>query len=549
MRGRLRRAWLWLQRLEEGPSAAPLLGALALLAYGLVAVAFPLAAGRDLGTYLRASFELRQAEVVLPQALLGRVPVTGLVAEAVLTVGPLFAEVAMALLYAGSIVCWWRVARRCGPAVAVTVSLLLLVYPGYALLFHRLGSDALFAAGFAVAALLTARLVERPTWGRSAALGLGIALLVFTRPVAQLLVLLVPLVLLLPGPWRMRTARLAALGAAVVVPLGAWAAHNAVRADDFTLVRGGGQAVPLYRAFVVEGIVRPENGDATRELARAVERDLLPREPYRSYSIDLDGFFASRSSRMQEDLVGLADRTWGWDDDYAHLSRVGWEAVRAHPGTYAGSVARDAWRLLWWPLFLPLPEPTAAATGSTPMADEQLPDPTEGQPIPSASVSAFISTPDGRFREVWSSPTEHAIIADDPADSAHLDRLNRRVDELFGAFPDRGGSAALARWIDRASRWFPRPVLWLALGLVAVAVRRPQRVATPLVLTAAALLVVLGTALAVPADASYSVPVAPAFVLLAVAGLLASRARASQRVRVDDRPGLGERRLEELGEP
>jgi hypothetical protein len=522
---RLRRAWLWLQRFEQGAAAAPTLVALALLVYGLVALAFPLAAGRDLGTYLRAAFELRQAEVVLPQALLGRVPVTGLFAEGVLTVGAVFAEIAIALLYAGTIVCWWRVARRCGPAVAVTVPLVLLVYPGYALLFHRLGSDALFAAAFAVAALLTARLVERPTWGRSAALGLGIALLVFTRPVAQLLVLLVPFVLLLPGPWRTRTVRLAALGAAVVVPLVAWAAHNAVRADDFTVVRGGGQAVPLYRAFVVEGIVHPENGEATRELARAVSRDLLTREPYRSYGVDLDEFFASRSPRMQEDLVGLADRTWGWDDDYAHLSRVGWEAVREHPGTLAGSIARDAWRLLWWPLFLPLPEPTPAATSGT-VADDQLPEPTEGQPIPSASVSAFISTPDGRFREVWTSPTEHAILADDPEDAAHLDRFNRRVDQLLGAFSGRDGSAVLGRWIDRASRWFPRPVLWLAVGLVAIAVRRPRAVATPLVLTAAALVVVFGTAVAVPADAAYSVPVAPAFVLLAAAALLSKRRTA-----------------------
>jgi Dolichyl-phosphate-mannose-protein mannosyltransferase len=526
MRERLGRAWLSLQRLEKGPAAAPVLVALALLQYGLVALAFPLAAGRDLGTYLRASFELRQAEVVLPQAMLGRVPVPGLFAEAVLSIGPAFAEVAMALLYALSIVCWWRVARRCGPAVAVVAPLLLLVYPGYALLFHRLSSDAVFAAGFAVAALLTVRLVDRPTWGRALALGAGVAVLVFTRPVAQLLVLMTPLVLLLPGPWKTRAGRLAALGAAAVVPLGAWAAHNAVRADDFTVVRGAGQAVPLYRAFVVEGIVRPENGDATRELARAVARDLLPREPYRSYRISVDEFFASRSSRMQEDLVGLADRTWGWDDDYAHLSRVGWEAVRAHPATFAGSVARDAWRLLWWPLFLPLPEPAPSATGWTgyaPVAEDQLPEPTEDQPIPSASVSAFISTPDGRFREVWTSPTEHHILADDPEDAAHLDRLNRRVDELFGEFSDRDGSATLARWIDRASRWFPRPIMWLVVGLALVAIRRPRGTGTPLVLAGAALLVLLGTALAVPAAAEYSAPVVPAFVLLAVAGLLAPR--------------------------
>jgi hypothetical protein len=186
-------------------------------------------------------------------------------------------------------------------------------------------------------------------------------------------------------------------------------------------------------------------------------------------------------------------------------------------------------------------------TGSAPAGGDQLPEPSEGQPIPSASVSAFISTPDGRFREVWTSPTEHAIVADDPEDAAHLDRLNRRVDELFGVFSDRSGSATLGRWIDRASRWFPRLVLWLAVGLVAVAVRRPRSITTPLVVAAAGLVVILGTGLAVPADAAYAVPVAPAFVLLAVAGLLCSRARASERFRVDDSPGLGERRLEELG--
>ena len=179
-------------------------------------------------------------------------------------------------------------ARRVGVAVALA----LLAFPGYALLFHQLASDALFAAGFALAALLTARLVEEPTYGRSAALGLGIALLVLIRPVGQVLVVLVPLVLLLSGAWRLRLGRLAILAAAVVLPLLGWAAHNAIRADDFTVVRGGGQAVPLFRAFVINGIVHPDNGEASRELARVVARDLLPLEPYRSYEIGLDEFFA-----------------------------------------------------------------------------------------------------------------------------------------------------------------------------------------------------------------------------------------------------------------
>ena len=522
MRNRLTRAWQGLEAYSEQPAAPFVLAGIALAEYAFVSLAFPLAAGRDLGTYLRASFELRSDEVVLPQALLMRAPVTGVVSEGLLAIGPVAAEVAMAVLYALAVLCWWRVGRKVGVSSGVALAALVLAFPGYVLLFHRLASDALYAAAFALAALLMARLVESRTAGRAAAVGLVLALLVLIRPVSTILIVLAPLLLIGRAAWRPRLGGLAAFAVAVAVPLLVWAGHNAVRADDFTVVRGAGHGLPLFRAFVVDRIVAPENGEASRELARAVRDDLLPREPYRSYGVDLDTFFGSGSARMHEDLIGLADRTWGWDDDYAHLGRVGREAVRAHPGTYLRGVTRDAWRLLWWPVYLPPAANDPAAT-RLPASSTQLPEPTEGQPIPSASVSAFISTPDGRFREVWTSPTAHDIHAENPSDAVHLDRLNRRVDELLGGFSDREASTELGRWVDRASRWFPRPVLWLALGLAAVAVRRPVRVATPLVLTVAALLVVLGTSLAVPADAAYSTPLTPAFMLLAAAGLLAPR--------------------------
>ena len=531
MRGWIAGAWRRLERFAEGRWAAPTLVLVALAQFAFVALAWPLAEGRDLGTYLRASFELRSGDVVLPQALLGRAPVTGVFAEGVLSAGPLVAEVSMALLYALSVLCWWRVARRISSGAGVAVAAALLVYPSYALLFHRLASDALFAAAFAFAALLTARMLERPTGGRAAALGAGVALLVLVRPVSQTLVLLTPLLLLQPGMWRLRVGRLAAFAVAALVPLFVWAAHNAVRADDFTVVRGGGQALPLFRAFVVDGIVRPDNGPASRELARVVARDLLPQEPYRSYGIDVNEFFASRSARMHEDLVGLSDRIWGWNDDYAHLAKVGREAVLSHPGTYARGVARDMWRLLWWPLFLPVGSdvPQAGEGDGAASGSPGLPTPSEGQPIPAARQSGWISTPDRRLEEVWTSPSDHAIVFRDPSGSAHLRRLENRLNELVARFPDRAGSARLGKRLNQASRWYPRSIVWLIVGLVAIAVRRPRGLLTPVVLAAAALLLLLATSLAVPATADYSAPVGPAFIVLAVAGLLGRRA-AIERV-------------------
>ena len=516
--------------LAERPGAPYVVTGVALVEYAIVSLAFPLAAGRDLGTYVRAAFELRQDEIVLPHALLMRAPVTGVVAEGLLALGPVAAEVVLGALYALSVLCWWLVARRVGAGAGLAVAILLLAYPSYVLLFHRLASDALYAAGFALAALLTARFLERRSPGRAAALGAAVALLVLIRPVSQILILLAPLLLLGRGAWRPRVGALAAFSVAAVVPLLAWAGHNALRADDFTVVRGAGHGLPLHRAFVVDRIVDPANGEASRELARAVQSDLLPREPYRSYGIDLETFFSAGSARMHEDLIGLADRTWGWDDDYAHLASVGREAVLSEPRAYAHGVLRDAWRLLWWPVFLPVVESgesdesrEAAWTGYAPLAAGEPPEPTEGQPIPSASVSAFISTRDGRFREEWTSPTTHHIVADDPSDAAHLDRLNRHVDAAFGRFADREASARLGEWLNRASRWFPRPAIWLLAGALAIALRRPREIAAPVTLAAAALLVVVGTSLAVPAAAEYSTPVAPAFLLLAAVGLLGPR--------------------------
>jgi len=521
----LQRRWRSLERFAEGRWAAPTLFVAALAVYAAVSFVLPLTAGRDLGRYLLVYAQLFDADVVYPYSLVTRTPVASLVAGGLLDLEPVAAEVGSALMYAFSILAWCSVARRFGPAASIATAAALLTYPGYVLLFHELSSDSVFATAFALFALLAARAIESPTPGRAAALGLGVAALVLVRPVNQ--VLLLPLMfvpLLAARSWRRRLQASAAFAAAVLVPLIVWAGHNALRADDFTIARGGGATVPLFRAFETDNIVRPDNGPATQELARVVARELLPYEPYRSYGIDLGEFFASGSARMHDDLIVLADREWGWDDDYGHLARVGREAVLAHPGTYARGVARDFKNLLVWPLYADVegegegaPPPRALAIAA------QLPTPTEGEPIPAARESPFISTPDGRIREVWSSPTEHRIVFSDPSDAARAEEIDRRVNGLLANLPDRAARAELVDRLNSASRWYPRPIVWLAIGLAAVLVRRRRWLATPLVLSAAALLVLLATAVSVYAVAQYTVPVAPAFVLLATVGVLGRR--------------------------
>jgi hypothetical protein len=534
LRSRLSASWRALERFADGRWAVPTAFGIALALYAAVAIALPLGPGRDLGNYLVVYAQLFDARVLFPQPVLARTPGSPLVLGGLLDAGPVVAEAGAALLYALSVAAWFAAARKLGTAVGVVTAGMLLVYPGYNLLFHRLSTDMLFAAGFSLLALLLVRLYERPEMGRAAALGGAVALLVVLRPVSQIFLILILAPLLFAATWRARIRGSAAFAVAAAVPLLALVVHNGVRLDDYAVVRGGGATQPLFRAFVVDEIVEPDNGSASRELARVVNRELLRLEPYRSYGVDLDEFFSSGSARMHEDLIGLSDRTWGWDDDYRHLGRVGREAVLAHPGTYARGVGRDVYRLLWWPLFVPV-DGSSQAGGATDGEEDtivvngkRLPRPSEGQPIPSSNQAGFVSTPDQRAREVWTSPTEHHVAFRDPADATRSERIFDRVREVSDGFPDRDVDAGVVERLNQLSRWFPRPLVWLVVGLAALIWRRPRGLAPVLVLTGLVLLLFVTTAAAVYAVAEYSVPVAPAFVLLAAAGFFAPRSSGAQ---------------------
>ena len=149
----------------------------------------------------------------------------------------------------------------------------------------------------------------------------------------------------------------------------------------------------------------------------------------------------------------------------------------------------------------------------------------DGEPIPSSREAPYITTPDGRIREVWTSPTEHGFVFRDSADRVESAALDRHVNHLLDGLPDRTQRAGIVERVNDLSRLYPRPFMWLLLGIVPALWRRPRRVVVPAVLAVSALLVMLSTSLAVYAVAEYSVPLVPAFVLLATAGLFGPRAR------------------------
>ena len=153
----------------------------------------------------------------------------------------------------------------------------------------------------------------------------------------------------------------------------------------------------------------------------------------------------------------------------------------------------------------------------------RLPAPTEGQPIP-AGQNVWISRPDNSIRDVWTSATHHHFVFEKPRQRRRFDAIVRARNELFSALPDRKGNAELALRLDQLSRWFPRPIIWIGVGLVGLLWRRPRGALVLVTLALAALFVIVFNALGLFADPHFALPVAPAFVLLGAGALLGHRA-------------------------
>jgi hypothetical protein len=498
---------------------------LALAVYAVRLIGWPLIGGRDLDEYLYDYIQFLDWHPVLPWSMLFRTPATPLVLGPVLDVaGGFFAKPLMAVLFAGSVVAWAAAARTFGTRVALLVAAALLVYPAYGLMFHELSSEPVFAAAFALWALLVARAATHPTALRFAYVGAGVALLAFIRPGNALLAAFVLFPFVLAGTWRERSKWAAAFLLACALPLAGWAILNGARFGDYTLARGGNAVIPFYRAFISDRIVSPDNGPSSRRLADAIQGHLLTRNPYKAYHVTLPEVFSSGSFRIHEDLYLLSDEFFGWDSNYAILRKAGIEAVRAHPGKYTSGVLSTIWHQLSKSFFRSpssAPASTASSSGRR-LAAQPLPPPTEGQPIP-AGQNAWISRPDNCIRDVWTSATDHHFVFCNPRVHEQFEEVLREENELFADVPGGSGNASFSLRLNQLSRWFPRPFIWIVVGLLGLAIRRPQGARTLTALGLTALFVIAFNALGLFADPHFALPVAPAFVLLGAGGLLGRR--------------------------
>jgi hypothetical protein len=523
------------------------LGGLAAIVYLVHARAWPLYPGRDAQTYLMYYLEMGAADPVFPQLMLFRTPGAPLVLGLPLDIGgALLVELLLGACYVISILAVYAIGSFWDRRIGIAAALVVMAYPGYGAQFHNISSDGLYAFGIAVWALLICATVARPATWKFALHGLAVFLLVMVRPAALVFVPLFALLpLILPGAARLRLVRAGAFAATAVVLLVGWAVYNEARYDDFTLSRLAAVQVPFYRVHSVERLIEADNGPASRELIAAIESDLLKREPYRSYRITVDEFLNTGRIAMWADLAGLADRTWGWDDDYGKLQAVAREAIREHPLEFAGGVGETVWDQLTDvgsrtnarqspPLKRTIECEVSCVDldgGTIEVAGRRLPAPLDhSEPIPRAHQYWLQSTPDDSIRSDWSSFERPRFVFEDPQVEERYESLSRNLGELTSKLPSRDGSYAWAgRFNNTIAPKLPPMLAWIVVGAVGLAIAPLPRTRVLVFFCLLSLAAITGAAIGFAFNPGYRVPFDPLFILFGCAGALSGGRAIWQR--------------------
>jgi hypothetical protein len=336
--------------------------------------------------------------------------------------------------------------------------------------------------------------------------GVAVFVLILTRPTAQILLLFAVFPFLLRHidlGHRVRATTLFAGTVSALLVL--YASYNWVRYDDFTVARGGAAHMPFYRVLVVDETVDPENGPATQELVRAIERDLVDKEPYRSLGLGASAIVTSRDPRVWSDLVALSDRVWGWDTDHAMLRAVAIEAIRRNPRTYAVGVYEYVTETL--------------IDRSTPATVRRSVDPVVGPPLPFTPRKGRL-VPHSYRHWLTSGPR--------PGSGASLLNVRDKVPgfgwrlpvEAF-QLPVRDGSERVGAMLRAVAARYPTMRAFLAMGVLGVALlSRHERRWIFLFLAGLGVVHVVVLSASTTLSVYYRTPFDPIFILLGVAGFL-----------------------------
>ena len=482
----------------------------ALCAYTVQAMAWPFSIGRDGGSYLQHYFDLFEREPVLPMVVTYRTPLASLWYGGMLEFpGARVLEVVQGIGFLIAVACCYRMALPWGRRIAGLTAGAVIIHPWYGALYHRVDSDGVFAfvlIVWAAVAVSTARSTAKVVWIGHAAL---IALLVMARPAAQLYGLFALMPLLLPDrPVRVRFAQSIVCASTLALVLLSYSALNEARYGYFGISRLTFAAQPFMRVLTKDRLVDPQNGPASQELAKAIEEQLLPYEPYRSLNMSVEELLRSESIRLYQDTVTVADRTWGWDSNYRRLLDVSVESIRANPAAFLLGTTQTFLHslIVKHRIATPIRRDSSSATGAVSVSavDVDL--------IPYPLQDMWSSTPDGRYD--WLNPKRDAV--------RRFTEQQARVDALSVQLPVRNGIQPLSDLLNRVGLLFTPMIAMVALAILGIPfmclTAAPEERLLIAVFLLSLLILFATFAGQVPAIIQYRLPMDPIVILAGVLG-------------------------------
>ena len=300
--------------------------------YWLLALLFPLRAGRDMVTYFLWFRDVFAIEPEFPLLMLFRTPLTPLFFGTCFQIfNERGIEVILSLAYAASITAVFAVLREFSSLAAWALNVLVGVNVWLFWSFNAVGSETLQTVLLCLWFSCTFFAMGSGRVGAWLASAVLASLLVLNRPGNQtfLLCFLLPFFNVKVAIAR-RFVNAGVFLAVYLVSYLAMCSFNYFRYGEFCFARLGDAHLPFYRLFVQEHVISPENGPASRQLADFVESKILTNPVYVQHEITTDIFFRCSTQRMFNSLVyALQKEASGYD--FGLLRKAGMESIWRDP--------------------------------------------------------------------------------------------------------------------------------------------------------------------------------------------------------------------------